>query len=729
MKRIGKLLILALAAILAAAAVFFGYYLLSTRNAKLDAEKLSLSFASVRIFDAEGALCEVRAAGSARENVPFEALPEHVPQAFVAVEDKRFYSHHGLDYKRMIKAAAKNLLSFSFREGASTISQQLIKNTHLSGEKTIGRKLTEIRLTKQLEKRYSKRQILELYLNSIYFGHSSFGISSAARFYFGKGADELSPAESALLAALVRSPNRYSPFRDPAACKTRRDQVLSLMQEQGFLTAEEAREAKEAPLPAAPCEEGGANAYVSLVMEELSAIFPDAGSSALRGLSVYTALDPALQAALDGQETPCGRALFVRENASGRIRAFSSTAGMPLRQPASLIKPLAVYAPAVEEGLLSPATPILDEKVDFGGYSPENYGGTYGGYMSAREALARSVNVPAVKVLNTLGCEKSALYLEKMGLAVPESDKTLALALGGTAQGYTIRQLSDAYAALCDGTYSPSHAVVRIETEAGKTIYEEAPPRRVRVFSEETCALVGDMLESAVQEGTAKKLRVLPYAVRAKTGTGGTKQGNRDAYTVAYTAEHTVGVWLGNADNTPVEATGGGLPASLALSALRALYARRDPAPFAPCETVVRTALDREAYEREHAVVRADPASPPQEIFYELFASGALPAGESSRFSRPTIRAPQIFVRNHAVCIELCQTEYYDYVIKRLHDGKETTIYCGPYTHTVTDNAVRAGETYVYTVQPRYLGHAGEIYRLPSVCLPGADDTPDGWWE
>ena len=135
-------------------------------------------------------------------------------------------------------------------------------------------------------------------------------------------------------------------------------------------------------------------------------------------------------------------------------------------------------------------------------------------------------------------------------------------------------------------------------TEAGKTIYEEAPPRRVRVFSEETCALVGDMLESAVQEGTAKKLRVLPYAVRAKTGTGGTKQGNRDAYTVAYTAEHTVGVWLGNADNTPVDATGGGLPASLALSALRALYARRDPAPFAPCETVVRTALDREAYER-----------------------------------------------------------------------------------------------------------------------------------
>ena len=188
------------------------------------------------------------------------ALPSYVKEAFVAVEDKRFYEHHGIDMHRMLGALWHNLKSFSFREGASTISQQLIKNTHLSSEKTIVRKLKEIRLARALEKKYSKDEILTLYLNSIYFGHSAFGIGQAAQFYFGKTAEELNVAESAMLAAIVRSPNRYSPFRDAERCLARRNLVLTLMQEQGLLSEEQTAAAKEAPLPQKPAAETQHNA-------------------------------------------------------------------------------------------------------------------------------------------------------------------------------------------------------------------------------------------------------------------------------------------------------------------------------------------------------------------------------------------------------------------------------------------------------------------------------------
>ena len=250
MKKVGKILIILLAAGAILTLALFGYYFAVTNSVTLDREKLRLSTATVKVYDDRGNA--VTLSQSNKEHAAIEELPAYVSGAFVSVEDKRFYSHHGLDYKRIIKAIGKNIASFSFREGASTISQQLIKNTHLTGEKTVNRKLKELKLTRILEKNYSKSEIIELYINSIYFGHDAFGIADAARFYFDKETKELSPAESAMLAALVKSPNRYSPFKDADRCLSRRNFVLKLMYEQGCIRESEYTEACSVPLPTSP---------------------------------------------------------------------------------------------------------------------------------------------------------------------------------------------------------------------------------------------------------------------------------------------------------------------------------------------------------------------------------------------------------------------------------------------------------------------------------------------
>lgn len=720
MKVFGKIMLIVGAALLIALAAFVLFALVSTANVKLEPEKLHTESAQVQLLAGDG-----EKIASPKQYAELETLPPHLPAAFVAVEDKRFYAHGGLDVLRIGKAALRNIASFSFREGASTISQQLIKNTHLSGEKTIRRKLKEWKLTLELEKSYSKEQILELYLNSIYFGHSAFGVGSAAQYYFGKDAGELVPAESAMLAALVRSPNRYSPFRDGAACKERRDLVLSLMEEQGILSAQEAKEAKETPLPQTP-HENKTSGYVRLVFEELSETFPELDSE--DKLVVETYFDRALQEKMEAYPAECGCTLIAAENEGHALIAYHTTAGEIRRSPASLIKPLGVYAPALEEGLLSPATPLLDEPVSYGGYSPKNYDGKCAGYVSAREALAKSLNIPAVKVMNSVTPKKSTQYLREMALPVYAEDETLALALGGMREGFTMRELASAFLTLSDGgLFAPAKCIRRVTDESGKVLYERAEEKR-RVFSEETSYLLSDMLRTAATEGTAKKLRTLPYFVSAKTGTGGTEKGNTDAYAMGYTSEHTLGVWLGNSDNSPILATGGGEPANELYALFKALYQERTPEAFVRPEGVVEAALDREEYENRHRLVLADPTAPAALTKKELFSAAHLPQTVSDRFSMPRIETPHIFVKNGVVCIRLCLTQYYDYEVKREGGGENKVIYRGKWRETVCDGSLRAGVRYTYTVTPFYGEKAGESAVLPSVRLDEGQ-LPEDWWE
>lgn len=732
-----KRAITVLAAIVSALAIAviaaLTYYFIVTADAQLSADKLTLSEGSISVLDADGELIKEVSAAGERETVPFDRMPAYLPDAFVAVEDKNFYAHHGFDYKRIVKAAMKNIASFSFREGASTISQQLVKNTHLSGEKTIRRKLREYKLTRILERNYSKEEILELYLNSIYFGHNCFGIGSAARFYFGKTAEEVTPAESAMLAALVRSPNRYSPFRNAESCLSRRNFVLGLMRDQGYLSDREYSDAVNTPLPDTPNEQTGGNAYLARVFDELAEIYPDAKAGDLRDLTVSTYFRPELQNTLETLAADCdsGYLILVRDNRTNAIKALASSVGTPLRQPASLIKPLLVYAPALEENLISPATPVLDEKIAFGDYTPSNYGGGYGGYMSARYALTHSVNIPAVKLLNALTCEKGARYLDRMGLHVDRDDYSLALALGGMKRGFTLPALADAYATFAQaGEYTPSSAIREIKDGNGTVVYRFEPRSR-HVFSEDVAYLMNDMLAEAAREGTAKKLRLLPFPVCAKTGTNGTAEGNKDAYLISYTAEDTVAVWLGNADNTPISATGGGKPADLALAVNRALYRDRAPEPLFVSDNVKEAFLDSEEYERNHRLILADPASPVTARKKELFRASFLPTATSDHFSRPRIQTPTISVSDGSVYIELCQTEYYDYIVKRENKGKIVEIYRGKYKKKICDNSVNAGESYLYTVIPLYKNQEGAPVSLPSVRIPNAPsgEFPDWWTE
>ncbi len=715
------------------------YYFNATKDVRLQPEKLLLEELSTKVYDENGEA--VRSAGTlAKKNtVKAENLPSHVKRAFIDVEDKRFYSHGGFDLKRIAKATLRNVKSFSFKEGASTISQQLIKNTHLSQEKTIKRKLKEFKLTRQLEKRYSKEDILEQYLNTIYFGHSCFGIGSASEYYFGKTPSQLTVSESALLAGLVKSPNNYSPFKHPQQCKKRRNIVLALMKKAGHLHLEEYKNAVNEEIPLTPNLAHGGDGYLKFVFDELESLAEKHSFTVGGKIEIKTYLDKHLQEKIVNclQNLPCDRSAMVLDVEQNAFKASYSTLGNVCRSPGSVLKPLLVYAPAIERNQISPATAILDEKTDFSGYTPENYGGTYAGYVSAREALSKSLNIPAVKILNSTGIEKSKAYLEKLGLPVEKEDESLALALGGMKKGYSLKQLVSAYSVFPDqGEYQNGAFIKEIFID-GRSVYKRKI-KKERVFSEATAYLVSDMMKTATQTGTAKKLRTLPFEIIAKTGTAGTKEKNTDAYVLTATKKDVVGVWLGNANNSPIEYTGGGEPCNIAYGINEYLHSNRltknQPlGEFSPPKSVASVKLDKIEYYDTHNIVLADENAPTQFTFSEVFSTKALPRGKSDKFSNPSISAPTISVWGRTVRIDFSKSspEYYDYIIERYDYATHSTVYCGKYQAVFSDESVQDDKRYVYTVIPVYNGKKGKPVKLPEISLKGAPPPPiinKDWW-
>lgn len=738
MKIFRRTLLVLLCLLLAAVAAAGTYYFAVTADAKLDTEKLEPASNSLSVYDKDGEFVAQITHGSAKKSVRLKDLPAHVPAAFIAAEDKHFYSHHGLDYKGIARAFLKNLQAGAFRQGASTISQQLVKNTQLSPERTIRRKLREIKLTRKLEQKYSKDEILEMYLNTIYFGHACYGIANAADFYFGKGAEELTAAESAMLAAIIKSPSSYSPFVNAEKCESARNNILSRMLALGTLSESGYEQARKTPLPERQDNAIAAQSYLGAVCREFENLPLFSPYAARSGCKIYTYMDARMQDYAETLKTTAdrsGKSIVICDNENFAVSALYSTVGELRRQPGSVIKPLAVYAPAIEENLLSPCTPILDEKTDFDGYSPSNYKDVYHGYVSARTALAESLNVPAVKVLRMLGTEKSGQYLSRLGLTLKDTDKNLSLALGGMAEGYSLTELAGAYSSFAHkGSYASPAFIRRIEDTNGKVLYERSPSP-VHVFSEDTAELINSMLSAAVTEGTAKKLAVLPFSVCAKTGTCGTDAGNTDAYAIGYTAQHTVAVWMGNADNTLTDISGGGLPCHYAMLLFKKLYAERTPTPLAegaaiPCR------IDLATYERDHIVARASDSEPDKYTATELFRRNNLPKAESNVFTAPNANAA-IRCENGIVCIELCDTEYYSYTIKRECNGETATIFDGKSEKLFYDKTLKPNKRYTYTVQPYFIGNTGKRIlgkkvTLPAVCIKenSAPDAKYGeWWK
>lgn len=738
MRFLGKLLKFVFLIFLALFLVGLGYYFAVTRNAELSEEKLALTEKTVALYDCDGE--RIACAGLIGQTVAYEELPQHTVNAFVDTEDKRFFSHNGFDFKRIVKSAYNNLRARSFKQGASTISQQLVKNTHLSQEKTLKRKVTEWKLTKQLEKRYSKEEILEKYLSVIYFGHSCFGLRSAADFYFGKTPQELDVAESAILAGLVKSPNNYSPFKNPENCQKRKVSVLNAMRRNDNITDEEYEQAKNKPLPISP-KRNESTGYAQHVFDELSALSAQYGFTVGGNIQIYTYMDKSAQRLLTdiaNTHTQSDKSFCILDAQTHGFKACVSSVGEILRLPGSILKPLLIYAPALEENLLSPATPVLDERINYRGYAPENYDGKFHGYVSAREALAKSLNVPAVKILESLGVERAVSYLNKLNLQVDKDDYSLALALGGMKNGYSLQNLTSAYSALANGGVYTNNGFIKEIKIDGNTVYKKSD-ESLRVFSEETAYLTTNMLQTAVQTGTAKKLRALTFDIAAKTGTVGTGNGNTDAYAISYTPNDIVGVWLGNADNSFIDYTGGGLPCQYLVQIHEGLQAQRATAKFSRPSNVISVNLDKNTYEKAHTLELADKIAPAEYRFCELFKKDNLPTKQADYLSSPSIKTPQISLQDGRVFIQFdgdCP-DFYEYIIERTDDKNKITLYKGNFIPQFVDENVEKEKRYVYAVTPTYKENIGIKILLPTVSTkkgerPVSDDKKileKNWWE
>ncbi|MEG2216767.1 MAG: transglycosylase domain-containing protein, partial [Clostridia bacterium] len=406
--------------------------------------------------------------------IPLSQIPKQTRDAFISAEDARFYDHFGVDIVRILGAAWADLKAGSYVQGASTISQQLIKLSHLTSDKQIKRKLEEAVLAYQMERVCSKEEILEMYLNYVYFGGGYYGVEAAARGYFGIPASDLSVAQSAQLAGILKSPSRFAPHLQPVASQGRRDVVLSLMEEYGFLSPKEcaAAKAEEVKLVHGTQPERRGY-YVDLALGEACKQLNISMDTLLTGgYRIETMMEPDIQMnceqlfadnacfpQVDGESPEA--AIVIVDVKSGGVAALLggrennvalayNRATRIRRQPGSVIKPILVYAPALETGYTA-ATMLLDEQIDFDGYRPSSPSDTFAGWVTMREAVTRSLNVPAVSVMAQIGVPAGKAFAEKLGIVFDERDKSLALALGGFTYGVSPMQIAGAYAMFANG--------------------------------------------------------------------------------------------------------------------------------------------------------------------------------------------------------------------------------------------------------------------------------------
>jgi len=549
MKKIIKTTLLILLFLFLALFLTLSGYILSiylqNRNLSLNLNAINISPTSICVLDKTGQKVDELNTYST-SYTKLREMPAYTYQAFISIEDKNFYQHHGINPLRILSATIKNLKNKSFSQGASTISQQLIKNTHLSSEKTIKRKIKEIILTRKMENNLSKEEILESYLNIIYYGNNCYGITEAAEYYFSKKPQTLTLAESATLAGLIKSPSKYSPIIHPEICQKRRNLVLSEMLKDKKITEEDYEKSSNSKLilSLSNTNDNRLNNYSeSAIDEAMQILHLPAKQIALAGLKIHTYQDKSLQKKLEqnllNQLDSSDYAGIIIDNKSHGITAYSGKSAYKIldakRQPGSCIKPLLVYAPALNEDIISPETQILDEKLSIGDYSPENIGRNYNGYVSVKTALSRSINIPAVKVLSYIGINKAKKYAESMGIKFDKKDDSYALALGGMTYGVSIKDLTSAYSTFANqGNYAESKFVSYISDKNGKIIYRHTPYEK-NVLRKDTCYLMTEMLKETAKNGTAKKLNSLPIEVASKTGTVGKKgsKQNLDAWNIS----------------------------------------------------------------------------------------------------------------------------------------------------------------------------------------------------
>ncbi|MBQ9262764.1 MAG: PBP1A family penicillin-binding protein [Clostridia bacterium] len=670
------LLVLAGLMLVGAVAFYFVFDVGSWQQ--LDVNKIVRIPQTGAIYDHNGAFVARIQSSQNRVSVPLSDVPKEVQSAFLAAEDLRFYQHFGFDPIRIFGAIAANLRSGDYSEGASTITQQLVKLSHLSTQKTVARKLEEIYLALQLEAVASKDQILEMYLNFIYFGRGAYGIEAAAQAYFGIPARELTAAQGASLAAIIKAPSAYAPHLHPDSNRQRQQYILRTMRENDLLSEEAYQTALNQDIT--PIENISADMkygwYVDAVLDEAEGLLSMQAESLLGGgYHVYTALDTQQQDIMDTQflsasnfpsnasdGTLAQAAMASIDVNSGAVRAIVggrkyevqrglNRATQLRRQPGSSLKPLAVYAPAIESYGYMTASVLNDTPQKFGSYSPRNSGNLYYGNVTIRTALKNSLNVAAVSLLNKIGVNAARDYLQKTGIDLDDRDSNLALALGAMTYGVSPVQLAAAYAPFANGgTYHAPYFIERIEDASGNVLYRHEGSGR-RVLSPQTAYLMTSLLQTVTASGTGAKLSQAGTPVAGKTGTVNmTGGGNRDIWMAAYNSQISTASWMGfdNPDrNHKFQSwvSGGDYTAAMATRFFKSYYADREKPKFLQADGIVWLNIDTKSIEWAGEPMLATSTTPKAYTYSEVFLATNTPSKKSSVWSAP--RTPSAFYVTH----------------------------------------------------------------------------------
>lgn len=561
--------------------------------------------AASQILDVNGKLIATTRSVENRIPVTINKVPKDLQNAFVAVEDARFYQHAGVDPRGILRAFWSNLTDRGVSEGGSTITQQLAKNALLSQERTLKRKIQEAFLAFQIERQYTKSEILELYLNQIYFGQGAYGVQAAAQVYFGKNVEDLNLAECAILAGIPKSPNYYSPINNLKASTERQQTVLDQMVKYNYIDQNTANAAKNTKIKLASRSSSPESSssiapyFVDYVTQQLidkygaDAVYKD-------GLKIYTTLDIDMQNAAEqamrnlpspridsnGIKQPQG-ALVAIDPQTGYIKAMVGGRGndqfnrsvMAERQPGSAFKPF-VYLAAIESGM-NAASIVNDSQISFGNWTPSNYDGKFHGNVTLRTALEQSLNIPAVKLANQVGVDKPLYYAQQMGISTlvlqgSTNDKNLATSLGGLTRGVTPLEIASAYGVIANqGVRAEPIAIVKVLDRNGK-ILEQNSTKEKAVINERSAYVLLDMMRGVITRGTGTAANI----GRPAAGKTGTTSDYKDAWFVGFTPDLVAAVWIGNDNDGYLNGiTGGSLPAdiwNMFMSKAAAKYPVRD---------------------------------------------------------------------------------------------------------------------------------------------------------
>ena len=624
----------------------------------------------------------------------FSELPDNLKNAVVAVEDKRFYKHKGVDVIRIF-GAIKNNVKGGTLEGASTITQQLVKNTHLTQEKSIKRKLNEIKIAKKLEKEYSKDEILTSYLNVSYFGGGLYGVKSAAKGIFNKNLSSLTLSECAVLAGILKNPSKYSPVASVENATARRNIVLSLMKNQNLITDAEYKSAKNEQITVdLNAVYSNTQSYVESAAFEAAGILNlSVGGVLSGGYKIETFLNPDFQACLtevlgspnfyvlnkNGVRAD-GLSIIV-DNKNMGVSAYFSTKKRNIydfyRPFGSTAKPVVIYAPAMLENVVSPATPVLDMKTDFNGYMPKNYNEHYLGWTDVRTAIMTSSNVVAVKTYNALGFQKIQSFARKVGIEISDFDENATIALGNFSKNNML-SLVGAYSVFANsGVYNKPSFINRIYDKSGKVVYEKSLENNV-VLSPDDAYIMTDVLVDTAKYGTAKGLNNLDFQVASKTGTVGGADGNSDAYNVAYTSSHTYLLWHGNASSVKnndmsLDETGGSYVTRSMREVLKYVESGKS-AEFSIPNDVYRVDIDAYAQKNKQKVLLATENTPSKYLRSEVFKKDNLPENYSTCFDGFSIGDINCSVTDGIVNVKIVAEPYLYYDVFRFDGERETLV-------------------------------------------------------